>query len=46
MPGNRQIILRELPKGALTEAHFALREADRPMPGAAVTPVLSSPRQA
>ena len=33
MPGNRQIILRELPKGALTEAHFALREADRPVPG-------------
>jgi len=33
MPGNRQIIVRELPKGALTEAHFALREADRPVPG-------------
>jgi NADPH-dependent curcumin reductase CurA len=32
MPGNRQIIVRELPKGALTEAHFALRDADRPAP--------------
>ena len=33
MPGNRQIIVRELPKGALTETHFALHEADRPVPG-------------
>lgn len=30
MPGNRQVIVRELPKGTLTEAHFELREADRP----------------
>lgn len=33
MPGNRQIIVRELPKGALSEAHFALREAERPAVG-------------
>jgi len=32
MPGNRQIIVRELPKGALTEAHFELRDGDRPAP--------------
>jgi len=32
MPGNRQIIVRELPKGQLTPAHFDLREADRPAP--------------
>ena len=32
MPANRQIIVRELPKGALTEAHFELREAERPVP--------------
>jgi len=30
MPGNRQILVRELPKGALTPAHFELRDADRP----------------
>jgi len=34
MPANRQIIVRELPKGALTEAHFELRDSDRPAPGA------------
>jgi len=33
MPGNRQIIVRELPKGALSEAHFELRDGDRPAPG-------------
>jgi NADPH-dependent curcumin reductase CurA len=33
VPGNRQIIVRELPKGALSEAHFELREADRPAIG-------------
>lgn len=33
MPGNRQIIVRELPKGALSEAHFELREAERPAVG-------------
>lgn len=33
MPGNRQIIVRELPKGPLTPAHFELRDADRPAPG-------------
>jgi len=33
MPANRQVIVRELPKGTLTEAHFALREAERPVPG-------------
>ncbi len=33
MPGNRQIIVRELPKGALAESHFELRDADRPVPG-------------
>ena len=33
MPGNRQIIVRELPRGALSEAHFELREADRPTIG-------------
>ncbi len=32
MPGNRQIVVRELPKGALTESHFELCEADRPVP--------------
>jgi len=33
MPDNRQIIVRELPKGALSEAHFELREAERPAVG-------------
>jgi NADPH-dependent curcumin reductase CurA len=33
MPGNRQIIVRELPKGALAESNFELRDADRPAPG-------------
>ncbi len=30
---NRQIVVQELPKGTLTEDHFALRETDRPSPG-------------
>jgi NADPH-dependent curcumin reductase CurA len=30
MPGNRQVVVRALPEGALTEGHFELREADRP----------------
>ena len=33
MPDNRQIIVRELPKGALSEAHFEVREAERPAVG-------------
>ncbi|MGW8269386.1 MAG: NADP-dependent oxidoreductase [Burkholderiales bacterium] len=33
MPGSRQIIVRELPKGTLAEAHFELRDAERPVPG-------------
>jgi NADPH-dependent curcumin reductase CurA len=33
MPDNRQIIVRELPKCALSEAHFELREAERPAVG-------------
>jgi NADPH-dependent curcumin reductase CurA len=33
MPRNRQIIVRELPKGSLTEAHFELRETERPAIG-------------
>jgi len=33
MPGNRQIIVRELPKGTLAESHFELRDAERPVPG-------------
>jgi NADPH-dependent curcumin reductase CurA len=32
MPANRQIVVRALPEGALTEAHFELREAQRPVP--------------
>ena len=32
MPANRQIIVRALPEGALTEAHFEMREAARPTP--------------
>lgn len=31
---NREITIAELPKGALTPAHFALRETDMPAPGA------------
>jgi len=34
MPANRQIIVRELPKDTLTQDHFELREAERPVPGA------------
>jgi len=30
MPGNRQIVVRELPKGTLTEANFELCDAERP----------------
>jgi NADPH-dependent curcumin reductase CurA len=33
MPANRQVIVRELPKGALAESNFELRDADRPVPG-------------
>lgn len=33
MPANRQVIVRELPKGTLSESHFELREAERPVPG-------------
>jgi NADPH-dependent curcumin reductase CurA len=33
MPGNRQVIVRELPKGTLARSHFELREAERPVPG-------------
>ena len=32
MPANRQVIVRALPEGALTEAHFEMREAARPTP--------------
>jgi NADPH-dependent curcumin reductase CurA len=32
MPGNRQVIVREIPKGALEPTHFELRDADRPVP--------------
>jgi len=32
VPANRQVIVRALPEGALTEAHFEMREAARPTP--------------
>lgn len=34
MSKNRQVIIRELPKGELTEDHFELREAEMPAAGA------------
>lgn len=34
MAENRQVIVRELPKGALTQDHFELREAEMPAIGA------------
>ena len=30
---NRQVIVQELPKGELTQDHFALQDADMPVPG-------------
>ncbi len=39
---NRQLILKEIPKGKLGPEHFQLRETDVPQPGTGE--VLASPR--